>query len=129
MKAKTAKSAASATASKVTIWHNPACGTSRNTLALLRERGIEPEVYLYLEEKPSKAELEAVLSRLKLKPSELLRAREPLADELGLKEEGASEAKILSAMAKHAILVQRPLVLAPKGAVIARPAERAEEVI
>jgi arsenate reductase len=112
----------------VTIWHNPACGTSRNALALLRERGIEPEVYLYVKEKPSRAAIEGVLKKLKLKPSELLRGREPLADELGLKD-GATENEILAAMARHAILIQRPIVVTAKGAVLARPPERALEVL
>jgi arsenate reductase len=114
---------------KVTIWHNPACGTSRNALKLLKDRGLEPDIYLYLEARPTKAAIEAVLKQLKLKPSELLRAREPLAEELGLKVAGASEVKILAAMATHPILIQRPIVLTGKGAVLARPPERALEAL
>lgn len=109
----------------ITIWHNPKCGTSRNALARLREKGVEPEIYLYLEEKPSKAEIEAVLSKLKLKPSELLRRRQPEADAL----EGASEAQMLAAMVKTPILIQRPIVIGKKGAVLARPIEKLGAVL
>jgi arsenate reductase len=92
---------------------------------LLRERGVEPTIYLYLQERPGKAEIEAVLKKLKLKPSELLRGREPAAGEL----QGAAEAKILAAMAADPILIQRPIVISSKGAVLARPPERATEVL
>lgn len=109
----------------VTIWHNPKCGTSRNALARLREKGIEPEIYLYVEEKPSKAEIEAVLSRLKLRPSEVLRRRQPEAEAL----EGASEAQILAAMTKNAILIERPIVIGRKGAVLARPIEKLDDIL
>jgi arsenate reductase len=110
---------------KVTIWHNPKCSTSRYVLERLREAGAEPEIYLYLEEKPGKAELEAVLKKLKLKPSDLLRRKEDEARLLA----NASEAQILAAMAKHPILIERPIVIAGRKAILARPKERVEEVL
>jgi arsenate reductase len=109
----------------VTIWHKPNCSTSRNALARLKAKGIAPEIYLYVEEKPSKTELEAVLKKLKLKPSELLRRKEPEAKAL----EGKTEAQILAAMAKNAILIERPLIISKKGAVIGRPIEALDAVI
>jgi arsenate reductase len=111
--------------STVTIWHKPNCSTSRNALKRLKEKGIEPELYLYVDKKPSKAEIEALLKKLKLKPSQLLRRKEPEAKAL----EDATEAQILSAMAKNAILIERPVVIAKKGAVIARPIEQLDTVL
>ncbi|MEZ5936858.1 MAG: arsenate reductase (glutaredoxin) [Hyphomonadaceae bacterium] len=113
---------------KVTIWHNPSCSTSRKTLALLKEKGVEPEIYLYLEEKPSADEIKAVLKKLKMKPSQLLRAKEPQAKDLGLTS-GADEDAILAAMADNSRLIERPVIITPKGAVIARPIESVEDVL
>lgn len=114
--------------STVTIWHNPSCGSSRNALEHLKEKGIEPEVYLYLKAKPGRAEIEALLQKLKVRPSDLLRPKEPLGEELGLYA-GASEETILAAMVEHARLIQRPVVVTAKGAVIARPKNRIDEVL
>lgn len=110
---------------KITIWHNPRCNTSRQALADLEGRGLQPVVYLYLDEKPSRAEIEAMLRKLKLQPSGLLRRGEKEGEGLA----GASEAKILAAMVKHPILIQRPIVIGPKGATIARPAAQIAEKI
>ena len=112
----------------ITVWHNPKCGSSRNALAYLEEKGIEPEVYLYLAERPGKAEIEAVLKALSMKPSQVLRPKEDLAEQLGLYD-GASEKKILAAMAEHARLIQRPIVISSKGGVIARPKENIDEIL
>ncbi len=114
---------------KVTIWHNPRCSTSRAALARLEEKGIEPEIYLYLEEKPSKAEIEAVLKKAKLKPSQALRGKEEEGEKAGVYKDGASEEKILAAMVKHPILIQRPIIIGAKGAVIARPVETLDKVL
>jgi arsenate reductase (glutaredoxin) len=108
-----------------TIWHKPNCSTSLYVLRRLREAGIEPQIYLYLEERPTKAEIEAVLKKLKLKPSDLLRSKEPEAAELA----DASDAKILAAMVKHPILIERPIVISKKGAILVRPKERIEELL
>jgi arsenate reductase len=105
----------------VTIWHNPSCGSSKNALEYLREKGIEPIVYLYLKEKPGKKEIQALLKAAGLKASELLRPKEALGEELGLYAGAPTQAQILDAMATHAKLIQRPIVITEKGAVIARP--------
>jgi arsenate reductase (glutaredoxin) len=114
--------------SNVVIWHNPGCGSSKNALEYLREKGVEPEVYLYLKEKPGAAALRQVLKQLKLKPSDLLRPKEALGEELGLYG-STDEDAILAAMAEHSKLIQRPIVITPKGAVIARPKSRIDEVL
>ena len=107
-----------------TIWHKPNCSTSAYVLKRMREGGIEPDIYLYMEEKPSKAEIERVLKQLKLKPSELLRTKEDDAKPLI----GQSEAKILAAMAKNPVLIERPIVIQGRKAFVARPKERVEEL-
>lgn len=108
-----------------TIWHKPNCSTSAYVLKRLRDAGIEPEIYLYMDEHPGKAEIEAVLKKLKLKPSQLLRTKEPDAKALI----GASEAKILAAMTKNPVLIERPIVIAGRKAIVVRPKERVEELI
>lgn len=112
----------------MTVWHNPACGSSKNAVEYLKEKGLEPEIYLYLKERPGRAEIEALLKQMRAKPSDLLRPKEALGEELGLYA-GADEAKILAAMVEHAKLIQRPVVITAKGAVIARPKTRIEEVL
>lgn len=114
--------------SGVTVWHNPGCGSSNNAVEYLRAKGIEPAIFLYLKEKPGKAEIEDLLKKGKMLPSELLRPKEKLGEELGLYA-GAGEAAILEAMALHAKLIQRPVVITAKGAVIARPKTRIDEVL
>jgi arsenate reductase len=105
----------------ITVWHNPGCGSSKNALAYLDEKGESYDVYLYLKEKPDRATIEAVLKQAGLKPSELLRLKEALGEELGLYGGTVSEEAILDAMVANSKLIQRPLVLSPKGGVIARP--------
>lgn len=112
----------------VKVWHNPGCGSSTNAVEYLRVKGIEPEIYLYLKEKPGKAQIEALLKQGGMKPSDLLRPKEKKAEELGLYS-GASEEAILEAMAAHAKLIQRPVVITAKGALIARPKTRIEEIL
>jgi len=113
----------------VTLWHNPGCGSSKNALDYLREKGIEPTLYLYLKEKPDAAALTQVLTQLKAKPSELLRPKEKLGEDLGLYADGVSEDKILAAMAANAKLIQRPVAITSKGAVIARPKTKIDEIL
>lgn len=114
--------------SGVTVWHNPGCGSSKNAVEYLQAKGIEPEIFLYLKEKPGKAQIEAILKKGNMVPSDLLRPKEQLGEQLGLYA-GASEAAILEAMAANAKLIQRPVVITAKGAVIARPKTRIEEVL
>jgi len=113
---------------KVVVWHNPGCGSSKNAIAYLQEKGIEPETYLYLKAKPGKAEIETVLKALKMKPSELLRPGEKKGEALGVYE-GASEAAILKAMTQEPILIQRPIVITAKGAVVARPKTKIDDIL
>ncbi len=114
--------------SKVTIWHHTSCGSSKGALEYLKSKGLEPEIYLYMKEKPGKAELRAVLQKLGMKPSELLRPGEKRGEELGLYE-GASEDTILQAMSENAVLIQRPIVITEKGAVLARPKSKIDAIL
>lgn len=108
---------------KVTIYHNPACGTSRNTLGLIRNAGIEPEVIEYLKSPPSREQLLALSARMGLPLRELLRGKEPLAKELGLDNPAVSDDALLDAMLAHPILINRPIVVTALGAALCRPSE------
>ncbi len=107
----------------VVIHHNPACGTSRNTLALIRESGHEPQVIEYLKSGWTRPELERLLARMGKSPRDILRVRGTPAEALGLLKDGVSDSAILDAMTIHPILVERPIVETPKGAKLCRPAE------
>lgn len=109
--------------SDVTIYHNPACGTSRNTLALLREKGIEPQVVEYLKEGWTKPQLKDLLKRMDASAHDILRVRGTRADELGLTDPGASDDALIAAMIIEPVLVNRPIVVTSKGAALCRPAE------
>ena len=114
---------------KATIYHNPLCGTSRKTLDILREEGADPEVIEYLKNPPSREELRRLYERAGISPREGLRAKEPLADELGLTGDDVPNDAILDAMAKHPILINRPLVETEKGVVLARPQDKVREIL
>ncbi|MBI1407955.1 MAG: arsenate reductase (glutaredoxin) [Caulobacter sp.] len=107
----------------VTVYHNPACGTSRKTLELLRERGVEPTVVEYLKAGWTRPQLEDLLSRMKASAHDILRVRGTRAEELGLTDPAASEATLLDAMVADPALVNRPIVVTPKGAALCRPQE------
>ena len=113
----------------VTIFHNPACGTSRNVIAMVREAGYEPEVVEYLKARWNREALRELFARGGLTARQALRERGSPAAELGLLEPGASDDQILDAMVEHPILVERPLVATPKGVRLARPAESVFEVL
>ncbi|HEM5491299.1 TPA: arsenate reductase (glutaredoxin) [Streptococcus suis] len=108
---------------KVTIYHNPECGTSRNTLALIRHIGIEPEVILYLETPPTKEKLVELLAEMDLTAKELLRTNVPPYQEMGIDWDKADEDDILSAMVTEPILINRPIVVSSKGVRLCRPSE------
>lgn len=108
---------------EVTIYHNPACGTSRNTLALLREKGIEPTVVEYLKAGWTRPQLEELLGKLGKSAHEILRVRGTEAHALGLTDPNASDAALIAAMILNPILVERPIVVTPKGAALCRPAD------
>ncbi len=111
--------------SDVTIYHNPACGTSRNTLALLREKGLEPIVVEYLKVGWTRSTLEDLLKRMGVRAHEILRVRGTNADELGLSDPATSDEALIAAMIIDPVLVNRPIVVTPKGAALCRPAELA----
>ena len=114
---------------KATILHNPLCGTSRKTLAILEETGADISVVEYLKRTPDKAELKRLYDRAGIKPRDGLRAKEPLAAELGLLDDGVSEDAILDAMVAHPILINRPLVETEKGVRLCRPQEMVCEIL
>ena len=107
----------------VIIYHNPACGTSRNTLALIRNAGIEPHVIEYLKCPPSRALLEQLIARAGLTPRELLREKGTPFAELKLDDPALSDAQLIDAMMAHPILINRPLVVTPNGVRLCRPSE------
>lgn len=115
--------------SGVTLWHNPNCSTSRNALALLRERGIEPDVVQYLKTPPDRETLEAVVRATGEPVRSLLRSKEKLCAELGLDDPAVSDEALLEAMLKHPVLINRPVVMTAKGARLGRPVERILEVV
>ncbi|WP_294172330.1 arsenate reductase (glutaredoxin) [uncultured Sphingomonas sp.] len=112
-----------------TIYHNPACGTSRKTLAILREAGVEPRVVEYLEDPPSREELRRLYARAGLTPRRGLRAKEPLVAELGLLEPGVGDEAILDAMVRHPILIERPLVETDGGVRLCRPQDEVHAIL
>jgi arsenate reductase len=110
--------------SPITIYHNPKCGTSRNTLALIRNTGVEPAVVLYLEQPPSKAELVQLLADMGMSVRALLRRKGTPYDELGLDDEARwSDEALLDVMLEHPILINRPIVVTPWGTRLCRPSE------
>lgn len=111
----------------VRIYHNPRCGTSRTVLGLLKDSGVEPEMVEYLKVGWSRATLDGILARSGMTPKDILRRKEPLTQELRL--ETASDTAILDAMVANPILVERPIVVASRGTVLCRPAERVWEVV
>ncbi len=104
------------------IWHNPRCSKSRQTLALLTDRGIDPVIRLYLSDGPSVPEIEAVLEALQIPAAKLMRFNETAAKELGLTKDSESAA-LIDAMAKSPILIERPVVISGSNAALGRPPE------
>ena len=109
---------------KAKIYHNPMCGTSRKTLEILRDEGFDVWIHEYLKEPPSRDELKRLYARAGITPREGMRAKEPLAAELGLTRPGVSDDEVLDAMVRHPILIERPLVETDKGARLCRPQEK-----
>jgi arsenate reductase len=109
------------------IYHNPRCTTSRKTLDVLRDNGIEPTVIQYLKTPPSRAELVKMIEDAGIDVRAAVRKRESLYDELGLAD--ASDDELLDAMAKHPILIERPFVVTPKGTRLARPIDAVREIL
>jgi arsenate reductase len=109
------------------IYHNPKCSTSRKTLDLLRDNGIEPTIVEYLKTPPSRAELVAMIRAAGVDVRTAVRTREPLYAELNLAD--ASDDELLDAMAEHPVLIQRPFVITRKGTRLARPVDAVHEIL
>jgi arsenate reductase (glutaredoxin) len=107
----------------ITIYHNPACGTSRNTLGLIRNSGEEPEVIEYLKTPPSREELTSLIQRMGISARDLLRRKGTPYVELGLDDPALSEDQLIDAMMAHPILINRPIVVTPLGVKLCRPSE------
>ena len=115
------------TPDKAVIYHNPKCSTSRKTLDLLRENGIEPTIVQYLKTPPTRAELAGMIADAGIEVRTAVRKRESLYAELDLA--GATDDQLLDAMAEHPILIERPFVVTPKGTRLARPIDAVREIL
>ncbi|MBS0380415.1 MAG: arsenate reductase (glutaredoxin) [Proteobacteria bacterium] len=113
----------------VTIYHNPACGTSRNTLALIRAAGMEPEIVEYLKHPPDRAMIASWLARMGTGARGLLREKEKLAAELGLTDSEVGEEELIGHLLAHPILINRPVVVTARGVRLCRPPERVREIL
>ena len=113
----------------VTIYHNPACGTSRNTLAMIRQSGEEPVVIEYLKTPPSRERLVDLLRAMDLTPRQLLREKGTPYAELGLDDPKWTDDELIDFMMAHPILITRPIVVAPKGVALCRPSEKVMEIL
>ena len=107
----------------IIIYHNPECGTSRNTLAMIRNAGIEPHVVEYLKTPPSRAMLVSILDRMGIPPRALLREKGTPFAELGLDDPSLDDERLIDAMMEHPILINRPVVVSPPGVKLCRPSE------
>lgn len=117
----------------VVIYHNPNCSTSRNALARIRARGIEPQIVLYLKNPPDRATLERIVAEVGGQEGggarAVLRKKEKLVAELGLNDPNVGDAALIDAMLAHPVLIERPIVVTPKGARVCRPLEKLDEVL
>lgn len=114
---------------KATIYHNPMCGTSRKTLEILRDSGVDVWIREYLKQPPTREELADLYERAGITPRQGLRSKEALATELGLTGPTASDERILDAMVAHPILIERPIVETPKGVRLCRPQDKVREIL
>ncbi|PPA29992.1 arsenate reductase (glutaredoxin) [Aeromonas jandaei] len=115
--------------SAITIYHNPECGTSRNTLELIRNSGVEPAVIHYLETPPSRDQLVALIAAMAMPVRDLLRKNVPPYEALGLAEDRFSDDELIDAMLAHPILINRPIVVTPLGTKLCRPSEVVLEIL
>lgn len=113
----------------ITIYHNPSCGTSRNTLAMIRQSGEEPRVIEYLKTPPSRDELVALIHAMGIPPRELLREKGTPYDELGLADPKWSDDELIDFMMAHPILINRPIVVTPLGTRLCRPSEAVLDIL
>ena len=115
--------------SKATIYHNPMCGTSRKTLEILRDSGRDVWVHEYLKTPPTRDELKRLYDKAGISPRQGLRAKEPLAEELGLVRDDVTDNEVLDAMIEHPILINRPLVETEKGVRLCRPQDLVRDIL
>jgi len=113
----------------ITIYHNPACGTSRNTLAIIRQSGEEPEIIEYLKTPPSRDRLVELIRNMGITPRALLRRKGTPYDDLGLDDLKWSDSEIIDVMLAHPILINRPIVVTPKGTRLCRPSETVLDIL
>jgi arsenate reductase len=113
----------------ITIYHNPQCGTSRNTLAMIRNSGVEPRVIDYLKSPPHRATLQALIAATGQPVIEAVRRKEAAFTELGLDAPGTTDEQLIDAMLAHPILINRPLVVTPLGTRLCRPSERVLDIL
>jgi arsenate reductase len=113
----------------ITIYHNPKCGTSRNTLALIRNSGIEPTIIEYLSHPPSKQSLQEMIHTMGLSVREVMRQKESLFEELELADAKWSDEALIDCMIKHPILINRPIVVTPLGVRLCRPSELVLDIL
>jgi arsenate reductase len=113
----------------VTIYHNPVCGTSRNTLALMRNAGVEPTIIEYLKVPPDRETLESLVQRMGIRPRDLLRQKGTPYDELGLGDAHWTDQQLIEQMLAHPILINRPIVITPWGVKLCRPSETVLDIL
>lgn len=113
----------------VTIYHNPRCSKSRETLRILKERGVEPTVVEYLATPPAPSEIRKILGLLKKKPRDIIRKTEDPYKNLGLENPKTSDTTLIKAMAAHPVLIERPIVVSGTKAIVARPPETVLKII
>jgi arsenate reductase len=113
----------------ITIYHNPSCGTSRNTLAMIRQSGEEPEVIEYLKTPPTRERLLELIAAMGIRPRELLRSKGTPYAELGLDDPALTDDQLIDAMLKHPVLINRPIVVTPLGARLCRPSELVLDIL
>ena len=113
----------------ITIYHNPACGTSRNVLGLIRNSGVEPRVIEYLKTPPSRAELVDLIARMGISVRDLLRRKGTPYDELGLDDPKWTDDALIDRMLEHPILINRPIVVTPLGVKLCRPSETVLDIL
>jgi arsenate reductase len=113
----------------VTIYHNPNCGTSRNVLGMLKDAGIEPQVIEYLKTPPDADTLRQLLKDMGMTPRELLRQKGTPCEELGLQDPKWTDEQLIDMMVQHPILIERPIVVTPRGTRLCRPKEKVQELL
>jgi arsenate reductase len=114
---------------KTTIYHNPRCSTSRSTLALIRDAGIEPEIIEYLEHPPSREALKEMIKKAGLTVRDAIRSKETQYSELGLGDPSVTDDQLLDAMVRHPILINRPFVVTGRGVRLCRPADAVRDIL